>query len=293
MVLLFFKVKIIEEFVHLPDQNAFRVSRFSDVVLDYPMHHHAHFYELTLTIGVSGVRVVGDDTASFTKVDLVLMAPGIPHCWRDHGVKVRDEDQEVIVIHFSDQLFGGQLKWKHYGVIKKVLDQSRYGLELKGKVLEQAAALMSGIHAEASFEDYVRLISVLQLFKPENQPRRLCSEGYSFESKQGESKMEKVYAYIQDHYQRKLSIAEVAAQVHMSPGAFSHFFKKRALKSYTDFVMELRLGRATRLLQYTDEPISKIAYHSGFQNISHFNRSFRKRIGNTPFDYRKEMKRLM
>jgi len=97
-----------------------------------------------------------------------------------------------------------------------------------------------------------------------------------------------VLHYIQNHYSCKLPIEEVVGQIHLSPSAFSHYFKKRTLKSFTQFVMELRLGKAAQLLQHTDLPITSVSYECGFHNISHFKRSFQKKYQLTPLRFRRQ-----
>jgi len=286
-------MKIQEELVHLPDNHSFLIRAFSNFTLDQPIHQHSHFYELTFTLGVSGSRIIGDTTSEFSRLDLVLMAPGVPHCWSDYGVKSTKEIQQLVVIHFSESIIdSNQLGLLHFDSIKRALEWSKYGLELSGDSLHKGAEIMKKMNATSSLDNYLKVLSVLHLFGSKNESKKICSEGYStLTSQDKESKIEKAYAFIQDNYTRKMNIEEVAAHVHMSPSAFSHFFKKWSYKSFTDFVTEFRLGRAARLLQFTDQSVSSIAYESGFQNISYFNRSFSQKFGCSPLKFRRKFDR--
>jgi len=284
-------MKVQEELVHLQDNQTFLIREFLDFTLDQPMHQHTNFYELTITQGASGTRIIGDKTTAFSELDVVLMSPGLPHCWSDYGVKTNKGYQRLVVIHFSEQfIHPAQLNMLHFHNVCRALDHSKYGLELKGKSQELALEMVQSIQPGNTLDNYSQILKILDLFGQGNDAFKICSEGYNPTNVQGnDSKIEKAYAFIQSNYTRKMSIEEVASSVNMSPSAFSHFFKKWTYKSFTDFVFEFRLGRAARLLQFTDHSISRVAYESGFQNISYFNRSFQKKFKETPLKYRKKL----
>lgn len=285
-------MKIIQEHVSLSEAQPFLISIFEneEINLNYPFHHHRHAYELTLTLGIAGTRMVGDSTAQFAGVDVVLMAPNLPHCWQDHGIR-STPNQKILVIQFSDWLIPTSIRqFECYQSIQAALQQAQYGLELIGAAKRKTETLLAAINAKDSFENYLHLLKLLNLFGDSSQTRRLCSEGYAQPSLNGEShRLKRVLQYIQENYSRKLPIEEVASQIHLSPSAFSHYFKKRTLKSFTQFVMELRLGKAAQLLQFTEMPIISVSYECGFQNLSHFNRSFHKRYKLPPLKFRKQM----
>ncbi|MEM9887219.1 MAG: AraC family transcriptional regulator [Bacteroidota bacterium] len=284
-------MKIIQEHVSLSARQPFLVSLFEnkEVDLSYPFHHHQKAYELTLTLGVSGTRMVGDSTEQFTGADLVLMAPGLAHCWQDHGVKSGSE-QKVLVIQFSDALIPENVRsFNLYQQINAALKNAQYGLEMLEVAKSKAQRLLAEFGHQSDLENYLALLKILDLFGARGATKRLCSEGYSKPVFKGESgRLNQVLEYIQAHYSRKLPIEEVAQQVHLSPSAFSHYFKKRTLKSFTHFVLELRLGKAAQLLQYTDLPVTSVSHECGFQNMSHFNRSFNKKYSTTPLQFRRQ-----
>lgn len=282
-------MKLIQEYVSLSRQNPFLVSIFEKPDLSYPFHHHKDAYELTLTLGLTGTRMVGDSTEQFVDGDLVLMAPGIPHCWQDHGLR-NPSKHKVVVIQFSEGLLAESTRnTEHFKAISKALEMSKYGLELLRVHKKQALDLILEFKEDKGLETYLGLLKVLALFGSENAVKRLCSEGYSLPDLKDETgRLEKALLYIQANYHRKISIEDLANQVHMSPSAFSHYFKKRTRKSFTDFVLEMRLGKAAQLLQLDEIPVTGVAYESGFSNVSHFNRSFSKKYHTTPLKFRKQ-----
>ncbi len=281
-------MKIIQEHVDFVNESSFMVRIFHKADLSYPFHSHKKTYELTITKGLSGTRMVGDSTEYFSDMDVVLMAPGLPHCWQDHGVKPKGE-HKVIVIHFlEDFISTNEIHKQYLKGISRALGESGKGLKLKKEVILKHDRLIEELDEENSFENYIRVLQLLHLFGSSDFSTTLCSEGYSKpQFKKGEQRLEKAMEFIQENYTQTISIKDVAGYVYMSPSAFSHFFKKRLLKSYTEYVLDLRLGKTAQLLQSTELAVLQVAYESGFNNYSHFNSAFKKKYGCTPFAFRK------
>ncbi|SFR39895.1 AraC-type DNA-binding protein [Robiginitalea myxolifaciens] len=283
-------MKILREHVTLGENELFVVHLFQgeEIDLSYPFHQHKAAFELTFTLGLTGTRMIGDQTKPFSGEDVVLIAPGIPHCWQDHGI-ANPPEAKIVVIQFLERLYSGPLGAT--SALKKVsrgLEHSRRGLELKGKNKQEALALLSEADFQDPFENFIFLTRILELFGSTRDTEQLCSQGYvPLIDKNRSTRLETVLNYIQKHYTRKLMVAEVAELLHMSPSAFSHYFKKHTLKSFAHYIMEMRLGKAAQLLHHSDIPIGDVCMESGFQNVSHFNRSFRRTYGTTPLKFRK------
>ena len=283
-------MKIIREHVTLSEEKLFVVSVFEgdEIDLSYPFHQHEQAYELTFTLGLTGMRMVGDHTAQFSGEDVVLIAPGTPHSWQDHGIQ-NTANGKIIVIQFLDTIVSTEvLNSPVFANIGRALKNASYGLELKDPAKKQALRWLEALHHDSAFDTYIFILKTLELFGRNDTSEKLCSHGYvPLVSKNSSKRMEVVLRYIQSNYSRKLLVAEVAEQVCMSPSAFSHYFKKHTLKSFANYLMEMRLGKAAQLLQHTDLPVSDVSMESGFQNVSHFNRCFNKYYQTTPLKFRK------
>ncbi|MGB3617364.1 MAG: AraC family transcriptional regulator [Catalinimonas sp.] len=284
-------MKIIRELVDFRRMLPLKVHVFEEVSLDYPMHHHREAFEITLTLGLSGTRMVGDHTDEFAHKDLVLIGPGLPHCWYDHGIVRRATGEKIIVVHFSGQLLSRPTEYPEiFGNVERALRRASQGVQLLSDFRDEAIDILLRIDPNDAFDAYVCLLRLLDLFGRSEQTETLCSVGYTMPGdERASNKIDLVFTYIQSNYTRKLKIEEVADRVHMSPSAFSHYFKKRALRSFTDYVTDLRLGKAARMLHLSETPVTQIAYECGFQNVSLFNRAFKKRYHNTPLRYRKHV----
>ncbi|MFP2996604.1 AraC family transcriptional regulator [Spongiivirga sp. MCCC 1A20706] len=285
-------MKIIREHVTLSEDELFVVSIFEgdEIDLSYPFHQHEKAYELTITLGLTGTRMVGDHTSQFSGEDVVLIAPGTPHCWQDHGIQDKT-NSKIVVIQFLDTIVSQQLLLSKAMInVKKALENAAYGLELKGSDKRKVLQWMAALEFENTFDTYIFILKVLKLFGKIELVKRLCSHGYvPATNKNGARRLETVLQYIQKNYSRKLLVAEVADQIHMSPSAFSHYFKKHTLKSFASYLMEMRLGKAAQLLQHSELPVGDVSVESGFQNVSHFNRSFSKYYNTTPLKFRKQL----
>ncbi|MEM1119229.1 MAG: AraC family transcriptional regulator, partial [Bacteroidota bacterium] len=193
-----------------------------------------------------------------------------------------------LVVHFSDLLIPEVMRsFILYQSILAALQNARYGLVLLEPNKSMAQDLLANFKSAPNLQQYLDLLKVLHLFGDDRATTKLCSEGYAHPTLKGASRrLEKVLQYIQKNYTRKLPIEEVARQIHLSPSAFSHYFKKRTLKSFTHFVLELRLGKAAQLLQFTDKSITTVSHECGFHNLSHFNRSFQNKYGLAPLRFR-------
>ncbi|NJN28431.1 MAG: helix-turn-helix transcriptional regulator [Cyclobacteriaceae bacterium] len=282
-------MKIVEEHIALTPQDPFVIKIYTNPDLSYPFHHHQSAYELTLTLGLSGTRMVGDHTEQFSPRDLVLMAPGLPHCWQDHGIRPKTP-HKVVVIQFCEMMFSSARPGsRHLAGIHRALRRSVYGLELLEEAKDKAIAIIDQIDESCSLHAYCDILKVLDMFGNEKEIRQLSGLAYTPPaSKKSGNKLPKVLDFIQQNYASKLTLDEAAMLAGMSSSAFSHYFKSRTGKSFTEYINELRLGKAAQLLQWHEMPISMVCNESGFQNISHFNRSFNKRYKVTPLKYRKE-----
>lgn len=257
-----------------------------EVSLDYPCHYHTHAYELTLTLGLEGTRLVGDAIDSFQQEDLVLLAPGLPHAW--YGPKHTKAEVKLIVWQFGTGFPGVPPQaLKDLQPIASLLQKAQRGILFQQEIIEPAYRLLNQALTGSDVNKIIYLIQLLKLLADSRTPKFLCSAGYSFRGNQQENtRFEKVHSYLMAHFREKIYLEEVANIANLSPTAFSHYFKKRTLRSFTAFVNELRLAEVARLLVSTDRPVADLAMNSGFQNLSLFNRLFRRKYQISPSRYR-------
>jgi AraC-like DNA-binding protein len=283
-------MNIYQEITPLKSPDIFVVLDSANNGFDYPIHNHPE-YELNLIIGMSGTRIVGDSTARYTDCDLVLLGPYLYHKW-DGDVQLQHNGQpyRVITIQFGMGLLGGQFFQKEqFRKIRTLMQDSSKGVKFSGKTLAEAALIMVHLTEDKGFANVIEFLQLLDLLSQSAETCCLSSEGFTSKVVSTHSnRIQIAYGYILKNFDKTaLKIGDVARQVNMTDSAFSHFFQKYAFRSFTQFLVDIRIGHSCKLLLDTDETIGQISYESGFNNLANFNRLFKKYRACTPVEYRR------
>jgi AraC-like DNA-binding protein len=258
---------------------------------DYPIHNHAE-YELNLIIGMSGSRIVGDSIEHYTDFDLVLIGPYLYHKWDGDALLLAEgKPYRVITIQFGTDLFNAHLLQKErFYKIRKLLEDSRRGIKFSGKTIAETMPKMRALTEDKGFANVIEFLSLLDLLSQSDEKAFLASEGFTPQAfKNTNNRIQITYAAILKNFTKpELRIGDLAKLVHMSDSAFSHFFQKYTNKSFTQFLVDVRVGHACKLLLDTDNPVNQICFQSGFNNLANFNRLFKKNRLCTPVEYRQK-----
>lgn len=251
---------------------------------DFPFHYHPEC-ELNLVLNSSGKRIVGDSIENYAHFDLVLVGSNTPHKWTGNS---ENKNCKVITIQFSPDIFPSTLLDKNLmSPIKLLLENSDKGIvfsketinNIKTKIIE-----LSNMHGFDSILAFQSIIFDLALSR--NQ-KLLSSRSFLDEvDKPYSRRIKKVIDYVNKNYTENIKLIDVAELVAMTETAFSHFFKKRTSKSFSDYLIDIRIGHASKELLETNNSITEICYNCGFNNISNFNRIFKKKKGFAPKEFR-------
>lgn len=279
--------KIITEITPLSEKDCFYlIDRFKDR-FTYPIHRHAE-YELNFVSNCTGARrVVGDSIETLGQYDLVLIGNGIEHGWEQYEC-TSDKIREI-TIQFSHDLFGETLLAKNQlASIRRMLELSSNGIVFSSEEIMRVYHKLDNMtKIESGFYRMIELLSILYELAEEGNYRQLSSSSFAPVKVMDDSRrVQKVKAYINDHYKDEIRLNDLADLVGMTPTAFSRFFKLRTGRSISDYVIDIRLGHATRQLVDSTTSISEICYGCGFNNVSNFNRIFKKKKGNSPKTFR-------
>lgn len=266
-----------------------------DVYSHYPTPWHYHpEYELVLVLKSTGKKIVGDHMSNFSDGDLTFMGPFLPHVY--HNDKIYYEEgstltAEAIVIHFKDD-FPGQGFFEIPGMepVKKLLKDSVRGFAITGHTRQWISKKMNRMLRMEGPSRIIELLTILNKLAETKEKEQLASPGFVHHFKtSGSDQITKVCDYIMQNFTSDLTLRNVARIANMTPNAFCSFFKQRTRKTFVNFVNEVRVGYACKLLTGDQYNISEICYMSGFQNLSNFNRQFKKILNKTPHQYREEM----
>ncbi|WP_153801086.1 AraC family transcriptional regulator [Foetidibacter luteolus] len=263
----------------------------------YPyLYNHWHYHpevELTLIRKGTGVRLVGDSMEQFDDGDLILLGANLPHMWRSDAAYFKglpDLHIEAIAIHFREDFWGSDfLNLPELRGIRELLQKSKRGLKITGKAKQTVSAKMEAALNATGVQRIEYLLGMLNVIAACTDSLSLSSAGFGKTyDLQNTDKINLIYTYTFNNFQQKISIQEAAAAANISPHSFCRYFKTRTLKTYWQFVQEVRIGYACRLLIENKLGVSQICFNCGYNNLSNFNRQFKAVTGKTPLQYVKE-----
>ena len=283
-------MKVYQEFTPVTGSDLFVLLDSLNKGFEYPIHNHPEF-ELTLVSGSAGTRIVGDSSQTYQDEDLVLIGPYLFHKWDDELMQgTKEQPCRVLTIQFDMHLFDKAfLSKKPFAGIQQLLLRSGRGVRFYGTTLTLAKSMIEKLTTQTGIDSATGFLMLMDLLSKSEEFDLLASEGFNPNSVQVNSKrLHAAYQFIRRHFTESgLKMSDVAAELNISDSAFSHFFKKSTNRSFSDYVIGMRIDHACKLLIESDEQISRIAFLSGFNNMANFNRKFKEAHDCTPMKFRK------
>ena len=278
---------ILREITPLTQNDCFTLFSRVKSEFDFPLHYHEEF-ELNFIQNAKGAkRVVGDHMKEIDELELVLVGSNLQHAWFTHKCKSREIKE--VTIQFHKDLFDEKfLRRNQLSFIRTLLDKSSRGILFSKETTQQLAPRIIELAQKHGFDSVLELMSILHDLSISRNMQSLSDssfnggENYTYNSR----RIERTFEYMNQNFDKSLSLKEVAKLANMSEVAFSRFFKQRTGNTFVDSLTEIRLGHASRMLIDTTQSIAEVAYHCGFNNISNFNRIFKRKKSCTPKQFR-------
>jgi AraC-like DNA-binding protein len=223
----------------------------------------------------------------------VLTGPNLPHLWRSDAHYFRsdnDQNAEGVVIYFRADFLGKEfLKRQEMYKVKQLLQKAERGIRIIGATAKEISHSMLQLLNQTDFDAVLGFLTVINALSRTNDYQLLASSGYSNSMKESDSeRMNKVHEYVMKRFHDRITLDEVAALANMTPSSFSRYFKIHANKTFSDFLIEIRIGHSCKLLMQEKKSISEVCYESGFNTLSNFNRQFKILTNYTPLEYRRK-----
>lgn len=280
--------RIIHEITPLMGKDVLYIADRHKKEFTYPIHNHS-VYELNFVENAKGVRrIVGDSLEVIGDYDLCLItSPDLEHVWEQNECHSDDIREITVQFDFSmsdETLFGRN----PYASITRMMQEAKKGLSFPLQaimkvygMLDTLSSVKDGFYAVQQF-----LTILYELSRCENA-RTLASSSYAKVTVEDDSRrILKVKNFISKNYKDELRLPELASLAGMSSSAFSRFFKLHTGRNISEYIIDLRLGYAARMLVDTAKSISEIGFDCGFNNLSNFNRIFKKKKGCSPSEFR-------
>ncbi|OOV29547.1 AraC family transcriptional regulator [Flavobacterium sp. LM5] len=254
-------------------------------------HHHPEI-EIVYVHGGSGKRQIGSHLSYFTEGDLILIGSHLPHCGFTNA-QTGNESETVIQFH-PDFLGDDFFKIPEMSKVSNLLQQAKAGIAFSGEAKLRIGEKVGQMNALDPFERLQMLWSVLYDMSNSTENSILNAEGFSLELQvQDNDRINVVFNHVKDHFQEPITLEEVAELVSMTIPSFCRYFKKITNKTFTTFVNEYRIVHACKLLTEKPMSINDVCFESGFNNFSHFNKSFKAYTGCSASQYRNGLKTII
>ena len=264
------------------------VARIDQFAQFYNKWHFHPELELTHIVKGRGTRFVGDNIEFFQDGDLILIGSNLPHVWKNQNKE--SELSVARVVQFLPNFMGEDiLKLVEFKNIQKLLIKSSFGLKIEGEVKVLILGFLNKLFkTEDPLERIILIIKMLDCLGTSDETIPISKSLFLVElDKQNKDRLNRVIDYTITNFASKIMLEDVASISNMSVSNFCKFFKVRVKKTYVQYLTEVRIGMSCKMLIENQLSINRIAYDSGFVNISNFNRAFKLNKNMTPFSYRK------
>ena len=276
------------EITPLSDRDCFYIADRRKTEFTYPIHCHAEF-ELNFTEHAAGVRrVVGDSAEIIGDYDLVLITgKELEHVWEQHECDSK-EIREITIQFSPDLFFKNFMNKNQFDSIRCMLEKAQCGISFPMQAIMKVYNWLDRLASEEQgFYAVINLLVILYELSQCEDTRTLSSSSFAKISVYSDSRrVQKVQDYIDQHYNEEIRLGQLADLVSMTSVSFSRFFKLRTGKNLSEYIIDIRLGHATRMLVDSTMSIAEICFECGFNNLSNFNRIFKKKKNCTPKEFR-------
>lgn len=279
--------KILLEIAPLTEQDSLFIVERHKKEFSYPIHKH-NCCELNFIRGGKGVeRVVGDSIEKIEDLELVLITSDLEHVWQQ-GCCEAEDIQEITIQFELSCLPPALLKKNQFASISQLIERAKNGVAFSQTgILNVYQQLMNLLHQENSFQQMLSFFEMMHRLSLDSEMRVLSSGTFAqVGSPSGSRRVQKIKEYVEAHYKEEIKLCQLASLIGMTEVGCSRFFKMRTGKTISEYITEVRLGHASRLLVDTTQSVAEVAYDCGFNNLSNFNRLFHKVRRFTPSQFR-------
>jgi len=285
---------VFREVTPLSTEDCFVIINRTKSEFSYPVHVHPE-YELNFIENAKGAqRIVGDSMEVIDDLELCLIGnASLEHAWMNFHCESKEIHEITIQFH-KDLFLESLLNKKQFHSVAVMLENAKKGMLFSRPVIEKVKDRLDYLNkGQNGFYSVLELLTILYELSNDENSRILCSSTFNKQDDSSESRrIQKVITYLNSNYQKEIRLLDVANYVNMSEVSFSRFMKKRTGKNYIDYLNDLRLGIASRILIDTSKTIAEISFECGYNNLSNFNRIFKKRKGLTPKEFRENYSKM-
>jgi len=283
------------EKINVRDDESFFIGIFQDNLEKSTWHYHDTFEISFITEG-AGKRIVADSIEEFQPGDLVFIGQNLPHVWiADKETRTpTNRTLEMVYLQFTSSVLSPQmLALPEFQNLKRALELSERGLHIIGQTLNEVSEIMLQLPYLKSFDRMLHFFKMMDIIGKSESSIQLASEDYLTKKfKTGNNRIATIHEYLMKNYREEVDLKQLSTLVNMAEGSLCRFFKLNMGKTVFEYLNQIRIEFACKLLMDINLSILEVCMDSGFNNLSHFNKQFRKITGVPPTEYRKRYKLL-
>ncbi len=273
--------------------SSFFIGIFQDTLEKSSWHYHGE-YEINFIIEGVGKRIIGDSIENFYPGDLIFIGRNLPHVWLadKYIASPSGRSLETVYLQFDMTVLPEKLiVLPEFQSISKALQMADRGMKINGQTLNEVSELLLQMPYMERFEQMIQFYKILNIIGNSESIELLASVEYAKKRfKSGNRRIATIHEHMMIHYQDDVDLDELADLVNMAKGSLCRFFKSQMGMTIFEYLNQIKIEFSCNLLRNLDLSILDVSYDSGFNNLSHFNKQFKRVTGKTPSDYRKQFK---
>jgi AraC-like DNA-binding protein len=279
----------------LHDDESFFIGIYQDDLEKSDWHYHNNYEISFITEGV-GKRIVADSIEDFQPGDLVFIGKNLPHVWiADKESSVVPRTLESVFLQFtSDILHSHQLALPEFKNVARALALSERGLQITGETLNKISEWMLQMPYMGGFERFIHFYMILDTIGKSVHWKPLASKEYmKTRFTPGNKRIAKIHEYLMSNYKKDIDLKQLAEIINMTENSLCRFFKLNTGMTLFEYLNLIKTDFACKLLMNNDLSVLEVCLDSGYNNLSHFNKQFKKNTGLSPSEYRKKFTKLL
>ncbi|MBO3699896.1 AraC family transcriptional regulator [Roseivirga sp. E12] len=271
-----------------PD-HSFSVARHDFPYFLKVWHYHVEL-ELVYIVRSEGTRFIGDNIDRFQAGELILIGSNLPHMYQNDNAYFEPDSKkraEAHAIHFNPTFLNTTFSdIPELVEFHTLMEKAKLGLKFSARTVELVGPKIEALDKVDDLSRMLGFLAILADLCKDGDAKTIASSGFVNHFEQaGDLKLDKVYDYVMHHFQEDINVDDIADLVSMNKSSFCRYFKRTTQKTFTEFLNEIRIGFACKMLVERQMGILEISYYCGYNNISHFNRQFKKKMGLSPSAY--------
>ena len=285
-------MKAIRFVIPKTNSNSFRVQLDEQAYFYDTIHYHPE-HQLTTIFKGEGTCFIGNHVERFNPGDVYMIGKNVPHVFRSDPAYYHPNTNlksKSISLFFKDETFGRQLfEIPELAHIKRLLNVASMGVKIGETDQQKIAQLIDAVKDQDGFKRFQSLLSVLDIFAGSETLKTLSSVRFDTPSRESDhERINVVFNYLSTNFKSEITLEQISSVANMTPNAFCRYFKQRTGKTFSNFLNEIRIEYAGKLIASSNEALGNIAIESGFTNSSYFNRKFKQLTGLSPLMFRKK-----